>query len=410
MRSIRLARASLALVVVALVGCGHHPSRTVSAGRSPFVRAAHNEAGPGSGPWLAWRGLFEQYRDGAHFSVLFAVRNRSRSDVTLVDAGGAQPGHRLLRRVGVQLNLALRPPKGDLAVIGLRSWRRSSPAPVAVQPGRVAWVQFDFVMTGCRFFDAGVRQTYNRRTVLRYRVHGRSLVAALDLVGDQVTITAPPAARCPGGRTAAWKRALQDAYDEHLDVEWPCPTLREAVRHLPAGGGMTYSRLPGLLARATRAACASASASPKTGAREAVAAIERRWRRELESGALRDRETRFPSPPKRVLVARLGAAASRYDFDVVSVTMLHVRGAPRVIVRGPDRNALARATPAILRLVDPKRRTGDDRTGWAYEGFFLEAQDARGIPFLVAFNHRRGPHAGGGQWASSRSLLPFAHG
>ncbi|HEY3185206.1 MAG TPA: hypothetical protein VGJ77_20360, partial [Gaiellaceae bacterium] len=56
------ARASLALVVVALVGCGHHPSRTVSAGRSPFVRAAHNEAGPGSGPWLARRGLFEQYR------------------------------------------------------------------------------------------------------------------------------------------------------------------------------------------------------------------------------------------------------------------------------------------------------------------------------------------------------------
>jgi hypothetical protein len=254
MRSIGLARAALALVVVALVGCGQG-ARTVTAARSPFVRAAHNEAGPGSGPWLAERGLFERYSDGAHFSVLFAVRNRSRSEVTLIDAGGAQPGHRLLRRVGVRMKLAPPPPKGDLAVIGLRPWRRSRPAPVAVPPGRAAWVQFDFVMTGCRFFDAGVRQTYNRTTVLRYRTHGRSLVAPLDLVGDQVTITSPPPGRCPGGRTAAWKRAVQDAYDGHLDVEWPCPTLREAIRHLPEDGGATYSRIPRLLARAERAAC-----------------------------------------------------------------------------------------------------------------------------------------------------------
>src|SRR5437867_2647367 len=95
---IGLVRAPLAVLVVALVGCAH-ASHTVTAARSPFVRAAHNEAGPGSGPWLAQRGLFERYRDGTHFSVLFAVRNRSRSEVTLVTAGGAQPGHRLLRRV-----------------------------------------------------------------------------------------------------------------------------------------------------------------------------------------------------------------------------------------------------------------------------------------------------------------------
>lgn len=243
------------------MSCGNG-ARTVIAARSPFVRAAHNEAAPGRGPWLAQRGIFEPYRDGGHLSVLFAVRNRSRSEVTLVGAAAPQSGHRLLRRVGVQLKLAPPPPKGDLAVIGMRRWRRSRPTPVVVPPGREAWVQFDFVLTDCRFFDAGVVQTYNRRTILRYRAHGRTFETALDLTGDQVTITAPPGDRCPGGRVTAWKRALGDAYDGDLDAAWPCPTLRSAVAHLPTGGGPMYSRIPSLLMRAEREACASAPATP----------------------------------------------------------------------------------------------------------------------------------------------------
>jgi hypothetical protein len=43
-----------------------------------------------------------------------------------------------------------------------------------------------------------------------------------------------------------------------------------------------------------------------------------------------------------------------------------------------------------------------------YEGFYLEAQDTHGTPFLAIFNYWRGTHVGGGQWASSESLLPFA--
>ena len=56
------------------------------------------------------------------------------------------------------------------------------------------------------------------------------------------------------------------------------------------------------------------------------------------------------------------------------------------------------------------RHTGDDRKGWAYEGFYLEARDRWDTPFLVVFNHWRGRHAGGGQWARSANLRPFAHG
>jgi hypothetical protein len=108
---------------------------------------------------------------------------------------------------------------------------------------------------------------------------------------------------------------------------------------------------------------------------------------------------------------RLRRAAARYRFDVVKVAMIRPRqAAPLVVVRTANRLALARATRAILRLLDPKRRTNDDRTGWAYEGFLFRAEDRSGVPFLITFNHWRGPHAGGGQWAASEALLPFEHG
>ena len=69
-------------------------------------------------------------------------------------------------------------------------------------------------------------------------------------------------------------------------------------------------------------------------------------------------------------------------------------------------------TPAILRLNDPKARTNNDRTGWAYEGLMFEARNTQGVPFLATFNWWRGVfgQVGGGQWATSQSLYPFLHG
>jgi hypothetical protein len=96
---------------------------------------------------------------------------------------------------------------------------------------------------------------------------------------------------------------------------------------------------------------------------------------------------------------------------VVRLALLHpLQAAPIVVVATPNRRAMARATRAILRLIDPRARTTDDRLGWAYEGFLFEAVDERGVPFVIAHNAWRGPHAGGGQWASSPSLYPFDHG
>jgi len=54
-------------------------------------------------------------------------------------------------------------------------------------------------------------------------------------------------------------------------------------------------------------------------------------------------------------------------------------------------------------------RTNDDRTGWRYEGFFLEADDEHGVPFAAVFNFWRGSGGGGGQFARSDPLIPFEH-
>ena len=112
-----------------------------------------------------------------------------------------------------------------------------------------------------------------------------------------------------------------------------------------------------------------------------------------------------------MLRRRLDAAARRNDFEVASLRLLRPRGlAPRIVARTKHYVELAHAAPRILRRLDPKVATGDDRSGWRYEGFYFEADDEHGVPFLLVFNFLRGPHAGGGQWARSDALFPFAHG
>ena len=132
------------------------------------------------------------------------------------------------------------------------------------------------------------------------------------------------------------------------------------------------------------------------------------WEHELAKRAREGDDSRFHNLPPSVLEQRLAEVAKRDRFTVVSVTFLHPRQlAPLVVVRTTHYVALARATPAILGRIDPKRNNGPDTTGWAYEGFYFEAQDERGIPFLITQNFMRGRGPGGGQWARSDGLFPF---
>ena len=143
-------------------------------------------------------------------------------------------------------------------------------------------------------------------------------------------------------------------------------------------------------------------------AKRAAAGASATWEATIRNRAREAPRQRFDNLAPTVLRRRLDAAARRYDFRVVSFRLLHPRQlAPRIVVSTSHYLRLARATNGILDRLDPKAHTGDDRTGWRYEGFYFEADDEHGVPFLVVFNFWRGPHAGGGQWARSDPLFPF---
>jgi len=145
---------------------------------------------------------------------------------------------------------------------------------------------------------------------------------------------------------------------------------------------------------------------------QAVAYAKRDWLKEVRAAATTgDRSTRFPSPPRAVLVRRLDAAAARFGFRVVSVEMVRLlQRAPVVVISSDRKLALARATPAIMKTIDPRRVTKQNPSGFAYEGIFFVAQSSRGMPYLAVFNFWRAPHVGGGQWAASEGLFPYSHG
>ena len=158
-------------------------------------------------------------------------------------------------------------------------------------------------------------------------------------------------------------------------------------------------------------AAGSPISATKISPEERVRKIEAMWKSNLRAGAKANPRYRFHNLSRASFIARLAEAAARYHFRAVRVRFLQPRqAAPFVVIETANKHTLAASTGAILKLIDPKRDTGDDRTGWAYEGFLLEERDAHGLPFIAAFNWWRGPHAGGGQWAADPSLSPFPHG
>jgi hypothetical protein len=207
------------------------------------------------------------------------------------------------------------------------------------------------------------------------------------------------------------KRVVSDWLDDgRLERIYPSRCYESALARIPVDTSSTV-RPDIVRARAYARRGRLAPASTAWRARHAADAAYAAWSGALRAGAAADARTSFPNPPASVLRSRLRTAARRYGFRV---TQLYVKWprqqAPYVVVSTSHPRSFARAAPTILRSLDPKRATGDDRTGWAYEGFLFEARDRHGIPFLATFNWWRGPNAGGGQWAADPSLFPFQHG
>lgn len=115
-----------------------------------------------------------------------------------------------------------------------------------------------------------------------------------------------------------------------------------------------------------------------------------------------------------VLRRRLRALADRYDFSIDQISFIRVfRGqvAPRIVVHTTHYLRLARATRLILDRINPLQwRRGGHRTHARFEAFYFQANDEHGVPFLGAYTFVRGKDPGGGQFARSEPLFPFAHG
>jgi hypothetical protein len=150
-------------------------------------------------------------------------------------------------------------------------------------------------------------------------------------------------------------------------------------------------------------------ASPEEAA-AVLAQAKQEWRETLAANAEDDPAARFDNLTEDEFLARLQEAAQEYGFRVVETRWLRpLQTAPLVVVEADDPGSLARDVPAILRLLDPQAAVGEDWQGWSFEGFFFEARDQSGSPFLAFYNHWRGSDRGGGQWARSENLYPFPH-
>ena len=133
------------------------------------------------------------------------------------------------------------------------------------------------------------------------------------------------------------------------------------------------------------------------------------WRRALQERARKNPHQRFDNPSRSEFRHRLRRLARDHGFTVISARVLRPRqDAPMVVVETTHYRELARSTAAILRVLNPKDPGGDGE-GWHYEGFYWEARDERGVPFLVASTLTRG-QVEGQQWARSEALFPFPHG
>jgi len=127
------------------------------------------------------------------------------------------------------------------------------------------------------------------------------------------------------------------------------------------------------------------------------------WLSNLGSGKLGP----ISSLSRRDFRSRLARAAARYGFTVKRVRFIETRGqiAPFVIVETDRYLAFARMTRTIIRSLDPLTDKTNNITGerfWSFPGFFLEARDERGVPFLIVDNFP----TGGGEWARSDQLFP----
>jgi hypothetical protein len=117
---------------------------------------------------------------------------------------------------------------------------------------------------------------------------------------------------------------------------------------------------------------------------------------------------RFPNPPRSALRRRAHIVAERRGFELAQVRFLHPFGdAPIVVFRTNDKQRFAHDVAVITNYLDPMTNAASQTAG-TYEGFYLEGDDMKGVPFLITTQILRG-EVSGSQWAWDPCFLPYAH-
>jgi hypothetical protein len=185
-----LATALVGLTVVSGCGAGAQPVKR------PFVAGNGAESGPSSGLWGDGSsepgGLHTGCIRGRRFAVLITVHNRSKRTITLLGGGGPQPFRDVIERVAVQVRLAPPPPKGDLAVSGLRSWSGRNSSPVAIPAGRDGWAQSNFLMRNCSLLRGREPALVNRNTTVKYSAGGGNGTQVVSVAAARIILTRGP--------------------------------------------------------------------------------------------------------------------------------------------------------------------------------------------------------------------------
>lgn len=123
------------------------------------------------------------------------------------------------------------------------------------------------------------------------------------------------------------------------------------------------------------------------------------WRHQIEARARRWPQYRWPNPPVASTQAAIRRLARRYGFRVKRLVWQTPKQlAPELVIQTAHYRGGGRA---IFWLAT--------RVFNGYEGYYVEADDERGVPFDFVSRSRRGPSGGGRGWARSDAVAPFAH-
>jgi hypothetical protein len=167
--------AALSVAALALAGSSNAAPRPTAWPLAPTsaLSGSVGPAAPGDGPSTS-SGLHLACIPGRRIAINQPIENRSLMPVTLTGAALDPPSVQVIRRIAVQFRLAPRPPNGDGLVLGLRPWSAARSARMTIPPGRAAWVQSDFVMSGCALLAPDRSLIANKAVTLTYRSNGRA--------------------------------------------------------------------------------------------------------------------------------------------------------------------------------------------------------------------------------------------